>query len=171
MKQTSPAPLASRPLRGHELPPERKILQRVATNAVREACEVRRGRLTPRAILAYQWLADPSNASRQWSLAWLCLEMDWNVDDWRKKALAYVHKQWRRVAWRGFLADLDVRSRQVRALAEGTASDYLPLVELLYWREIAGVDLPDVEREPSGVQESLRLELGTLGPTTETGAK
>lgn len=155
-------------LREAELSPQQKVLQRVATNAVREACEVRHGRLTPRAILAYQWLAEPLEVTRAWSLAWVCSEIDWDAASWKKKSLAYVHKQWRKIAWRAFLRDLELRSRQVRALADGSPSDCLPLVEALYWREIA--DAEESRREGLEVDPNAerKLEFGDLPFTKET---
>jgi hypothetical protein len=157
-KTTKTMPVVSRPLQEEELSPDLKLLKRVATNAVREACEVRRGRLTPRAILAYQWLTEPGTSQTTWTLAWVCLELGWNYENWRKKSLDYVHRNWKQLAWRGFMGDLEARSRQVRALATGGGSDYLPLVELSYWNEIANVDLPDAKRSPTRFEQELPLE-------------
>lgn len=123
-----------------------KLLKRLATNAVREACESRRGRLTPRAILAYQWLTEAADGQQVWTLGWVCLEVGWCCSDWRAKALRYVHKNWRRLAWQQFMRDLESRSRQVRALATPSYSGYLGLVEMGYWHEIANVE---VEERPA----------------------
>ena len=154
-----PTQVASQSLDRSELDAQGKILRRIATNAVREACEVRRGRLTPRALLAYQWLTEPGTKQQTWTLAWVCLELEWDYENWRAKALAYVHKNWRTLAWRGFMSDLEARSRQVRALAEGTSSGYLPLVELSYWHEIANVDLPDSTRGETAFRRRMQAVL------------
>ena len=170
MQKSKTLPVVARPLQEEHLSPELQMLRRVATNAVREACEVRRGRLTPRAILAYQWLTEMGTAQQMWTLAWVCLELGWDYENWRSKALAYVHASWKKLAWRGFMGDLEARSRQVRALAEGSGSDYLPLVELSYWHEIADVDLPDAKRRVRAwIQKELPLEFdaGAIAKDTE----
>ena len=160
-KTTKTLPTVSRPQEEDELSLDLKLLRRLATNAVREACEVRRGDLTPRAILAYQWLTEAGSSQQTWTLAWICLELDWDYENWRSKALAYVHRKWRGTAWREFMRKLEARSRQVRSLANGGGADYLPLVELSYWHEIADVDLPESEHAEKKRAEKIRALLQT----------
>lgn len=152
------------------LTPAQEMWKRAATNAVREACEMRRGRLTPRALLAYRWLSRASRAREVLTLEWVCREMGWDVAYWRKHALAYVHRQWRKAAWRAFLRDMEARSRQVRALSEGGGDGYLPLVEPAFWHEVADEERPPRVRLKSAKALPGKLEFGEASKIGETQA-